>query len=214
MGSAQTTVGRPGVDAVRLAERDDDLREHHIAVSSLASRTADRLGLPYHEARRIGLAAELHDVGKTEIPDAILKRPGPLDEREWELMRRHTLIGERILLAAPSLAPTAELVRSSHEAFDGTGYPDALRGEAIPLGARIIAVCDAFDAMSSDRAYRSAMPTEAAIAELRRCAGTQFDPHVIDVFCALVEEGDRPAPMTRRVALHPSPPQLAETGMS
>jgi two-component system cell cycle response regulator len=104
------------------------------------------------------------------------------------------VIGERILLAAPSLAPTAELVRSSHEAFDGTGYPDKLKGEEIPLGARIIAVCDAFDAMTSARAYRAARSADDAIAELRRCAGTQFDPGVVEVFCALVEDDDVPAP--------------------
>jgi diguanylate cyclase (GGDEF)-like protein len=173
-----------------LGERNSDLREHLTGVATLATRTAERLRLPDHEAKRIGLAAELHDVGKTALPDAILNKPGPLDEQEWDFMRRHTVIGERILLAAPSLAPTAELVRSSHEAFDGTGYPDALKGEEIPLGARIIAVCDAFDAMISTRAYRAAMAAGDAIAELRRCAGTQFDPEVVDVFCALVEDDD------------------------
>ena len=92
-------------------------------------------------------AAELHDIGKIAIPDEILRKPGPLDEIEWELMRKHTLIGERILGASPSLAPVARLVRSSHERWDGEGYPDGLAGEDIPLGARIIFVCDAFDAM-------------------------------------------------------------------
>jgi HD-GYP domain-containing protein (c-di-GMP phosphodiesterase class II) len=150
--------------------------------------TAERLGLPASEVKRIGLAAELHDVGKTAIPDAILNKPGPLDTSEWEFMRQHTVIGERILLAAPSLAPTAELVRASHEAFDGSGYPDGLCGEAIPLGSRIIAACDAFDAMISERAYRAGMSVEDAIAELRRCAGTQFDPHVVDEFCAVTED--------------------------
>jgi response regulator RpfG family c-di-GMP phosphodiesterase len=137
--------------------------------------TAERLGLSSSEVKRIGLAAELHDVRKTAIPDA----------NEWGFMRRHTLIGERIILAAPSLAPTAGLVRSSHEAFDGSGYPDALRGDAIPLGARIIAVCDGFDAMISERSYRGALPVEDAITEPQRCAGTQFDPDVVAVFSAL-----------------------------
>jgi diguanylate cyclase (GGDEF)-like protein len=173
-----------------LSERNADLRAHLTGVAMLATRVAERLGLPDHEAKRIGLAAELHDVGKTAIPDAILNKPGLLDEQEWDFMRRHTVIGERILLAAPSLAPTAELVRSSHEAFDGTGYPDKLRGEEIPLGARIIAVCDAFDAMTSTRAYRGARSAGDAFAELRRCAGTQFDPDVVEVFCALVEDHD------------------------
>ncbi len=171
-----------------LSERDADLREHGTGVAGLAVRIAEELGLPDSEVKRIGLAAELHDVGKAAIPDAILHKPGPLDDSEWEFMRQHTVIGERILLAAPSLAPTAELVRSSHEAYDGAGYPDALRGEAIPLGSRIIAVCDAYDAMISDRAYRSGMSVEAAFAELRRCAGGQFDPDVVAVFCALAHD--------------------------
>ena len=132
----------------------------------------------------------MHDVGKTAIPDAILNKPGPLDAKEWHFMHRHTVIGERIILAAPSLAPTAGLVRSSHEAFDGSGYPDGICGEAIPLGARIIAICDAFDAMTSSRAYRGARSDQDAIAELRRCSGTQFDPAVVDVFCALAEHGE------------------------
>ena len=173
-----------------LSERNADLREHLTGVATLAVRVAERFRLPDHEAKRIGLAAELHDVGKTALPDAILNKPGPLDEQEWDFMRRHTVIGERILLAAPSLAPTAELVRSSHEAFDGTGYPDGLEGGEIPLGARIIAVCDAFDAMTSTRAYRSARSAANALAELRRCAGAQFDPDVVETFCALVEDED------------------------
>jgi diguanylate cyclase (GGDEF)-like protein len=183
-----------------LSERNSDLRQHGTGVASLAMRTAKRLGISDAEIKRIGLAAELHDVGKTAIPDAILHKPGPLDESEWEFMRQHTVIGERILLAAPSLAPTAELVRSSHEAFDGSGYPDALRGEAIPIGARVIAVCDAFDAMISDRAYRAGMAHEDAIAELHRCAEAQFDPRVVDAFCATVEDHDS-SPHSHQLAL-------------
>jgi diguanylate cyclase (GGDEF)-like protein len=173
-----------------LSERNAGLRDHLTGVAALAMHTAEQLALDSSEVKRIGLAAELHDVGKTAIPDAILNKPGPLDDGEWGFMRRHTLIGERIILAAPSLAPTAELVRSSHEAFDGSGYPDALRGDAIPLGARIIAVCDAFDAMVSDRAYRAAMPVHEAIAELHRCAGTQFDPDVVAAFCGRIADGE------------------------
>jgi len=102
-------------------------------------------------------------------------------------MRRHTVIGERIMLAAPALASAAPLVRSSHESFDGKGYPDALEGEGIPLGARIIAVCDAYDAMVSDRAYRPALSHRQALDELQRCAGTQFDPRVVRAFVSAVE---------------------------
>jgi HD-GYP domain-containing protein (c-di-GMP phosphodiesterase class II) len=100
-------------------------------------------------------------------------------------MRRHPKIGERIVRAAPALARTAELVRSSHERFDGTGYPEGLTGAEIPLGSRIVAVCDAFDAMIGPRPYRLGMSVEGAVAELRRCAGTQFDAEIVDVFCAL-----------------------------
>jgi diguanylate cyclase (GGDEF)-like protein len=184
-----------------LSERSAELREHLTSVAALSIETAQRLGLPEHEVKRIGLAAELHDIGKTAIPDAILNKPGPLDEHEWVFMRRHTLIGERIILAAPSLAPNAELVRSSHERIDGEGYPDALSGDAIPLGARIIAVSDAFDAMTSERPYRVARTIPEALAELRRCSDTQFDSHVVAAFCAIVEDPDfaqrgEPAPVT------------------
>jgi diguanylate cyclase (GGDEF)-like protein len=173
-----------------LSERDSALREHLSGVAELAERIAVRLGLGEHEVKLIVLAAKLHDVGKTAIPDEILNKPGPLDQDEWEFMRSHTVIGERIVLAAPSLAQTAGLVRSSHERFDGTGYPDALDGRAIPLGASIIAVCDAFDAMVATRPYRAAMAPADAVAELRRCAGTQFDPLVVEAFCAVAAESD------------------------
>ena len=134
----------------------------------------------------VARAAELHDIGKMAVPDAILDKPGPLDHDEWSFMRRHTLIGESILSASPTLVPVAKLVRASHESFDGTGYPDGKAGNDIPLGARIVAVCDAYDAMTSDRAYRSAMSGEAAIEELRRASGTQFDPAVVEAFVAAV----------------------------
>jgi HD-GYP domain-containing protein (c-di-GMP phosphodiesterase class II) len=190
--AGRSSASRQSTDVLLkvLSERNAELAEHLTGVSALATRTAERLGVSDHEIKRIGLAAELHDVGKTAIPDAILQKPGPLDANEWEFMRQHTVIGERIIHAAPSLAPTAELVRSSHEAFDGSGYPDGLAGEAIPLGARIISICDAFDAMTSKRAYRDAMTLDEAIAELRRCAGTQFDPDLVDVFCTAVDHND------------------------
>ena len=111
------------------------------------------------------------------------KRAGPLDESEWVFMRQHPVIGERILGAAPALAPVARLVRSSHERWDGGGYPDGLSGETIPLGARIVFVCDAYDAMTADRCYQRARTSQDAIAELRRHAGTQFDPRVVHALC-------------------------------
>jgi diguanylate cyclase (GGDEF)-like protein len=193
--SGRASASRQSSDVLLkvLSERSSELREHGTGVAGLAMQTAERLGLRSAEIKRVGLAAELHDVGKTAIPDAILNKPGALDDSEWEFMRQHTVIGERILLAAPSLAPTAELVRSSHEAFDGTGYPDALSGEAIPFGSRIIAVCDAFDAMISERAYRAGMAPEDAVAELRRCSGGQFDPRVVETFCTVIEQARTPA---------------------
>src|SRR6185437_8722335 len=121
-------------------------------------------------------AAALHDIGKVAIPDAIINKPAALSDDEWAFMRRHTLIGERIVAAAPALGGAAALVRASHEAWDGTGYPDALAGTDIPVGARIIAVCDAFDAMIASRPYSPPRSTDEALAELRRCAGSQFDP--------------------------------------
>jgi two-component system, cell cycle response regulator len=124
------------------------------------------------------------------VPDAILDKPASLDDAEWELMHCHTLIGERIANAAPALAPTGKLIRASHERFDGQGYPDKLRDTDIPLGARIIFVCDAFDAMVAERPYRHAISVPDALAELRRCAGTQFDPQIVEVFCSAVEASD------------------------
>ena len=153
-------------------------------VADHAAATARQLGLTGERVDEVARAAELHDIDKIAIPDSVLHKPGPLDDGEWALMRQHTIIGERILLAAPALKPVAALVRASHERWDGTGYPDRLAGEAIPLGARIVAVCDAYDAMTADRTYRAAMSASEAIAELRHCAGSQFDPAVVDAFAA------------------------------
>ncbi|HVR04571.1 MAG TPA: HD domain-containing phosphohydrolase [Solirubrobacteraceae bacterium] len=163
-------------------ERYPDLQEHQRGVGSLALTVGRRLGMSGEELDVLARAAELHDVGKIAIPDAILHKPGPLDAEEWRFMHRHTILGERILTAATALRPVARLVRSSHERFDGGGYPDGLRGEQIPLGARVIFVCDAFDAMTSDRTYSTARGAAEALQELRACAGTQFDPAVVAAF--------------------------------
>jgi diguanylate cyclase (GGDEF)-like protein len=173
--SIQTT----GVLLQALAELRPELGPHVDAVMILAEAVARQLDLSPHLLEQVRQAAQLHDIGKIAIPDAILEKPGPLSVQEWTFIRRHTIIGERILNAAPALADVARLVRSSHESYDGTGYPDALVGEGIPIGSRIISVCDAFDAMTSDRPYRLAMTTHDAIAELRRCSGAQFDPKVV-----------------------------------
>jgi two-component system cell cycle response regulator len=166
-----------------LQEREPELGDHLKGVAKLAMGVATRLELEGEELDEVVRAAELHDVGKMAIPDEVLRKPGPLTEEEWAFVRQHTIIGERILSAAPALLPVAKLVRASHERFDGSGYPDGLAGDAIPLGARIVAVCDAFHAMTSLRPYRPAIQVEDALGELRACAGTQFDPRVVEAFC-------------------------------
>jgi two-component system, cell cycle response regulator len=173
-----------------LAERSAELGVHMEDVAAFCDRVGRRLGVGDDELGPMVQAGSLHDIGKAAIPDAILGKPGPLSESEWAFMRTHTLIGERILCAAPALVEAARLVRSSHERFDGSGYPDSLAGDAIPLGSRIIAVCDAFDAMTSDRPYRDRMTEHEALDELRRCAGVQFDPRVVEAFAAVAAERD------------------------
>jgi len=165
-----------------LRERQPELHDHLLDVGEMAVRVAAEMGLEAEQRDEVRRAAELHDTGKMAIPDAILNKPGPLDEREWEFMRAHTMIGERIISSAPALVPVARLVRSSHERWDGTGYPDALRGEAIPLGSRIIAVCDAFQAMVAERPYSVAMRPARALEEISQKSGSQFDPRVVEAF--------------------------------
>jgi two-component system, cell cycle response regulator len=192
-------------------ERHPDLQEHQRGVGALVLAVGRRLGMAGEDLDVLARAAELHDVGKIAIPDAILTKPGALDAEEWRFMNRHTILGERILTAAAALRPVARLVRSSHERFDGKGYPDGLRGEKIPLGARIIFVCDAFDAMTSERSYSAAISPAEAIAELRACAGTQFDPAVVETFVASLEQ----PPLEQRSASDASleEPALEERNM-
>jgi diguanylate cyclase (GGDEF)-like protein/PAS domain S-box-containing protein len=167
-----------------LAERHPELHEHSGAVAALARSVGKRLGMTGPALDDLERAAELHDIGKIAIPDGILNKPGPLDAEEWSFMRRHTLIGESMLSAAPALHQAARIVRSSHERYDGAGYPDGLSGERIPLASRIVFVCDSFHAMTSDRPYGQAVDVEAALAELKKCAGSQFDPAVVKAFRA------------------------------
>jgi diguanylate cyclase (GGDEF)-like protein len=170
-----------------LEERDPLLHDHMRAVAALSLRVARRLGLDEESAHQIERAAELHDIGKIAVPDAILHKSGTLNASERRFMRQYPVVGERILRSAPSLAPVAGLVRSSHERWDGTGYPDGLREDEIPIGARIIAVCDAYHSMRSVRPYRRARGQQQALNELRRCAGSQFDPAVVSALS--IEEG-------------------------
>jgi putative nucleotidyltransferase with HDIG domain len=165
-----------------LSQRDPELCDHVDDVAALAEQTARDLGCSDASIECIRLAAALHDIGKMAIPDAILQKPAALTPSEWELVQQHTIAGERIIVSSQALLDVAPLVRSSHERWDGAGYPDGLAGTQIPLGARIIAVCDSYHAMTSDRPYRSAMSTDVALTELVAGAGTQFDPDVVRAF--------------------------------
>ena len=162
---------------------DPPLVRHAREVTELAAGVATLLGLDRRGRDEVALAAELHDIGKLAIPPEILAKRGPLAAAERAMLRRHTLLGEAMIGGTPALRRVAVVVRASHERWDGRGYPDGLRGEAIPLGARIVAVCDAFSAMCEDRPYGSVLSEAEALAELRRCAGTQFDPRVVRAFC-------------------------------
>jgi len=158
-----------------------------VALPRVAAQTVGvgrRLGLTLAELDELVRAAELQDIGMLAVPEAILHKREALSHEEWTQIRQHPVVGQRILSAAPALAPVARLVRSCYERYDGSGYPSGLHGERIPLGSRIIAVCVAFDAMTSPRPYREALPTATAFEELCRCAGHQFDPMVVAAFCA------------------------------
>lgn len=174
-----------------VIEADDEYTgSHSRGVVELSLAVSDSLGLGFEQRRNVEFAALLHDVGKISVPDEIINKPGPLDDAEWEVMRRHTIEGERMLKRIGGvLAEVGRIVRASHEDFDGSGYPDGLAGEQIPIEARIVTCCDAFSAMTTTRSYRKAMGTEAALAELRRCAGSQFDPEVVRALIELVESG-------------------------
>ena len=169
-------------------EHAGPLALHSRSVASLAGRVCRRLGVDDHQTSVIERAALLHDVGKLAIPRSILDKPGALNEREWTLMRRHPVLGEA-LLRATSPDPEVELlVRHHHERWDGMGYPDRLVGDEIPLGSRIIAACDAFDAMTSARPYRARRAIAGALAEVAVMAGSQFDPEVATTLVVAMTE--------------------------
>jgi diguanylate cyclase (GGDEF)-like protein len=171
-----------------LYEREPNLRGHVKDVTELALEVGRRLHFDAERMNELRMAAQLHDIGKLAIPDTVLRKHGELDENEWEFVRQHTLIGERILGAVPALHRVGKIVRSSHERWDGQGYSDGLAGEEIPLAARIITICDAYAVMTSSRPYHDATSVAEAMAELRRCAGSQFDPRIVDVFCDVVAQ--------------------------
>jgi diguanylate cyclase (GGDEF)-like protein/putative nucleotidyltransferase with HDIG domain len=175
--------------------RDVYTGSHSQRVAELAARTARRLGLPEEEVELTRLAASLHDLGKLAIPEEILRKPGPLTEPERMVLERHPQIGFR-MLESLGVDPVADWVLHHHERWDGSGYPDGLPGDQIPLGARIIFVADAYDAMTSERVYRRRVLTEQAVAELRRCAGTQFDPEIVDALADELAVSEEPHRVT------------------
>ncbi len=193
-----------------VVEADDAYTgEHSRGVVELALGVADALGLDDVKRRNVEFGALLHDIGKIAVPNEIINKPGPLDDDEWAVMKRHTIVGQELLeRVGGALRDVALVVRCSHERFDGSGYPDGLAGEAIPIESRIVSCCDAYSAMTTDRSYRKAMSLADAVAELRRCAGTDFDPAVVAALLALVEHPDltsgrpepRPAPTLVGVA--------------
>lgn len=186
-----------------LQARERYTAAHSEAVVDLATTVAEELGLPATDVIEVAQVALLHDVGKIGIPDAILQKPGPLDSGEWQVMRTHPALGERVVASVPALAHLAGAVRAEHERWDGTGYPDGLAGEAIPLASRICLACDAWHAMVSDRPYRTALAEDDARAELARHAGSQFCPRTVDALLSVLD--GRPAPAPRAPAVPPPP---------
>lgn len=173
--------------ATALEAKDVYTAHHATSIVAWTEAVGRRMGLDADALRTLRYGAVFHDIGKISVPESVLNKPGPLTEDERELVKRHTIVGEQILAPVEFLADVLPIVRGEHENWDGTGYPDGLRGMAIPLGARIVFVCDAFHAMTSDRPYRSAMSSEQGVAELLANAGSQFDPLVVDAFLAVIE---------------------------
>ncbi|HEY3758231.1 MAG TPA: HD-GYP domain-containing protein [Solirubrobacteraceae bacterium] len=196
-----------------VVEADDAYTgEHCKGVVRLALDVADELALDAPQRRNVEFGALLHDVGKIAVPKEIINKPGKLDEHEWEIIKTHTIEGQRMLERVGGLMrEVGEIVRSSHERWDGGGYPDGLRGEAIPLEARIVSACDAFNAMTTNRSYRRAMPLAEALAELRANAGTQFDPRVVDAMVRLIERSAQPGESPLREAIVSRPASVQST---
>ena len=168
--------------AAMMEGKDASTMAHLFRVRDYCTVLAREMGVPEESMRDIQLGAMLHDIGKYRVPDKILKKPGPLTDEEWTVMRQHPSFGAEFVKRIPFLAGASAVIFSHHERYDGDGYPSGLRGTEIPLAARIFAVVDAYDAITSERCYKPAQSAATAIAELRRCAGTQFDPDVVDAF--------------------------------
>jgi putative nucleotidyltransferase with HDIG domain len=168
--------------------RDTYTSDHSQRMADMATVVARKLKLTEREIETLHWAAILHDIGKIGVPDEILNKKGPLNKKEWVIMKEHPIIGAQIVQPVQYLAPVSPIIRAHHEKYDGTGYPYGLEGEDIPLGARILAVVDAYVAIRDKRVYSDSHTHEEAVAELRRNSGTQFDPEVVDLFCRIITE--------------------------
>jgi HD-GYP domain-containing protein (c-di-GMP phosphodiesterase class II) len=177
---------------VALQERDGYTADHSEETVDLAMAVGDQLRITDEERSVLADVALLHDIGKIGIPNEILNKRSGLDDHEWEFMKKHPEIGERIVAPVPGFSPVAKAIRHEHERWDGAGYPDGISGEEIPLSSRVVLVCDAFHAMITDRPYRKSIGIEQARAEMVRHAGTQFDPAVVDALLAVIDEGAIP----------------------
>ncbi len=188
-GGREETALHGTVEAlVTLVEkRDWSLGHHSQQVADLVRQLALARGMSLEEVQVVALAGQLHDIGKVAIPDAILQKPGPLTEEEWEQMRRHSIVGAEVISCIPSLRPLAPVIRAHHERWDGQGYPDHLQSEQIPLAARLIAVVDSYAVMITNRPYQLARPQAEVLVELQRCAGSQFDPQVVEAMIGLLQ---------------------------
>jgi putative nucleotidyltransferase with HDIG domain len=173
--------------AATVDAKDHSTYGHSKKVSQYAVAMAQTLGLPEDRVATIRAAGLLHDIGKIAIPDSVLQKAGPLTPEEWEPMRQHPELGMEILKHVIDLVNCLPGILHHHEHFDGTGYPGGLKGEEIPLEARVLSIADAYDAITSMRPYHNQLPPQEALEEMRRCAGTQFDPALVKVFCQTIE---------------------------
>jgi HD-GYP domain-containing protein (c-di-GMP phosphodiesterase class II) len=165
---------------------------HSKNVADIAQAIGKEIGMSGKELADLRNASLLHDIGKLGIPDAILTKPGKPTEEEWEIIKRHSAEGGRIVSYVKDLSPLVPMIRHHHEWYDGTGYPDGLKGEEIPLGARVISIADAYDTITGKRPYKDPISHEEALEELKRCSGTQFDPEFVEAFCRAMSEVGEP----------------------
>jgi len=174
--------------AATVDARDSFAYGHSKRVAAISEMIGKAIGLSRDELATLDAASLLHDIGKVGVSDSILTKPGKPTEDEWKLIRKHSAEGARIVAYVTGLAPLVPAIRHHHEWYGGTGYPDGLKGEDIPLGARIISIGDAYDTMTTPRTYRDVVSQQEALEELRRCSGTQFDPELVEVFCRAIDE--------------------------